>query len=68
MSVTATTIDASVSRWIEEAKNLPAREAYRCLTRKARFVDREFRRCAGDAWALAIGRDRLLTAATSYRT
>lgn len=67
MSVTAATVEAAVARWIEEAKRLPAREAYRWLTRKARFVDREFRRCSGPAWSLSIARDQLLVAAASHK-
>ena len=63
MSVTAKTIGASVDRWIAEAAKLEPREAYRALTRKARFVNRQMERCAGPAWDLALGRDRLMAAA-----
>lgn len=67
MSVTPATIDRTVARWIEEAKRLPIREGYAALMRRARYLDAQMRRCAGPAWDLANGRERLTAAALQLR-
>lgn len=67
MTVTAATIDRTVTRWIEEAKRLPIRDGYAALMRRARHLNRALYRCDGPAWDLAEGRERLTAAALALR-
>jgi hypothetical protein len=69
MTVTASTIDAAVTRWIAEAGLLTAREGYSLLSRKVRRLRKaaELGNLPGSAADVSLALSRLLVAAATSK-
>ena len=67
MNPPAVQIEASVTRWIAEARALGPRAGYAALHRKARWVNSKLQTQRGPAFDLANARERLMAAALTLR-